>query len=199
MTKFYFIFLVGTQWLLAQNQFDTAAALAFQEGLNKHYGDSAKSPLKKNDLAVFKELDFFSIDKKYIVKAKFIRTKKEKPFEMKTTTSRKPMYVKYGELHFDMDGIRCQLNLYQNVEFSKIVAYKNSLFLPFTDYTSGVASYGGGRYIDLEIQQGKDWTIDFNRAYNPYCAYNEVYSCPIVPKENDLKVAIKAGVKVFSK
>ena len=129
----------------------------------------------------------------------FKRTKKEKPFEMKTTTSRRPLYVKYGELHFEIDGISCQLNVYQNVEFSKKPGYKNSLFLPFTDYTSGVESYGGGRYIDLEIQKGNNWTIDFNQAYNPYCAYNEKYSCPIVPEENDLKVEIKAGVKAFKK
>ncbi|WP_321538818.1 DUF1684 domain-containing protein [Flavobacterium piscinae] len=73
------------------------------------------------------------------------------------------------------------------------------MFLPFTDLTSGIESYGGGRYIDLKIQEGKIWTIDFNQAYNPYCAYNEKYSCPIVPEENDLKVEIKAGVKAFKK
>jgi uncharacterized protein len=198
MKKVVFLFLL-TQFAFSQQKFEPDSVIQFQKNMNEHYADSAKSPLKKKDVAVFKELEFFPINENYFVTAKFIRTKKEKPFEMKTTTSRKPIYVKYGELHFELHGIPCQLNVYQNVEFSKKPGYKNSLFLPFTDFTSGVESYGGGRYIDLEIQKGKNWTIDFNQAYNPYCAYNEVYSCPIVPQENDLKVEIKAGVKAFKK
>ncbi|WP_396150202.1 DUF1684 domain-containing protein [Flavobacterium sp.] len=193
------LFLLITHSVFSQQHFERDSVIQFQKSMNEHYADSAKSPLKIKDLAVFQALEFFSIAEKYFVKATFKRTKKEKPFEMKTTTSRKPLYVKYGELHFEIDGIPCQLNVYQNVEFSKKPGYKNSLFLPFTDYTSGVESYGGGRYIDLEIQKGNTWTIDFNQAYNPYCAYNEKYSCPIVPEENDLKVEIKAGVKAFKK
>ena len=193
------LFLLITHTVFSQQQFERDSIIQFQKKMNEHYADSAKSPLKKKDWAVFQALEFFPISEKYFVKANFKRTKKEKPFEMKTTTSRKPMYVKYGELHFEIDGIPCQLNVYQNVEFSKKPGYKNSLFLPFTDYTSGVESYGGGRYIDLEIQKGNTWAIDFNQAYNPYCAYNEKYSCPIVPEENDLKVEIKAGVKAFKK
>ena len=193
------LFLLITHTVFSQQQFERDSVIQFQRNMNEHYADSAKSPLKIKDLAVFKALEFFSINEKYFVKATFKRTKKEKPFEMKTTTSRRPLYVKYGELHFEIDGIPCQLNVYQNVEFSKKPGYKNSLFLPFTDYTSGVESYGGGRYIDLEIQKGNTWAIDFNQAYNPYCAYNEKYSCPIVPEENDLKVEIKAGVKAFKK
>jgi uncharacterized protein (DUF1684 family) len=75
--------------------------------------------------------------------------------------------------------------------------YVNYLFLPFSDVTSGDQSYLGGRYIDLKIPEGDLITIDFNKAYNPYCAYNSDYSCPLVPLENDLNVAIKAGVKKF--
>lgn len=198
MKKILVLFLLS-QVVFSQQKFERDSVIQFQKNMNEHYADSVKSPLKKKDLAVFKELEFFPINEKYFVSAHFIRTKKEKPFEMKTTTSRKPIYVKYGELHFKIEGISYQLNVYQNVEFSKKPGYKNSLFLPFTDYTSGVESYGGGRYIDLKIQKGKNWTVDFNQAYNPYCAYNEVYSCPIVPKENDLKVEIKAGVKAFKK
>ena len=198
MKKILVLFLLS-QVVFSQQKFERDSVIQFQKNMNEHYADSVKSPLKKKDLAVFKELEFFPINEKYFVTANFIRTKKEKPFEMKTTTSRKPIYVKYGELHFKIEGIPYQLNVYQNVAFSKKTGYKNSLFLPFTDYTSGVESYGGGRYIDLKIQKGKNWTVDFNQAYNPYCAYNEVYSCPIVPKENDLKVEIKAGVKAFKK
>jgi uncharacterized protein (DUF1684 family) len=198
MKKILFL-LFFVQVIVAQQKFEIDSVVYFQQELNKQYADSTQSPLKKIDLATFTALDFFPISEVYFVQAKFIRTDKEKPFEMKTTTTRKPLYVKYGELHFTIDGEKCKLNIYQNVEFSKIEKYKNSLFLPFTDYTSGVGSYGGGRYIDLQIQEGFDWVIDFNQAYNPYCAYNEKYSCPIVPNENDLKVKIIAGVKTFKK
>jgi len=198
MKKILFL-LFFVQVIVAQQKFEIDSVVYFQKELNKQYADSTQSPLKKLDLATFTALDFFPISEVYFVQAKFIRTDKEKPFEMKTTTTRKPLYVKYGELHFTIADEKCKLNIYQNVEFSKIEEYKNSLFLPFTDYTSGVESYGGGRYIDLQIQEGVNWVIDFNQAYNPYCAYNEKYSCPIVPNENDLKVKITAGVKTFKK
>lgn len=129
--------------------------------------------------------------------AKLIKAKNEKPFEMKTSTSRKPKYIRYGTVFFTIDGVAMQLNVYQDVELSKSDKYKNHLFLPFSDLTCGKDSYIGGRYIDLEIPKGNTIEIDFNQSYNPYCAYNHKYSCPIVPLENDLNIAIKAGVKTF--
>jgi uncharacterized protein (DUF1684 family) len=123
--------------------------------------------------------------------------KKEKTFAMKTTTSRTPLYVKYGELHFTIDGKDLKLNVYKNVDLSKKSGYKDYLFLPFSDLTCVKESYIGGRYVDMRMQKGKTWTIDFNKAYHPYCAYNYEYSCPIVPLENDLDIEINAGVKKF--
>jgi uncharacterized protein (DUF1684 family) len=173
------------------------ASKKFQTELNQSYADSLKSPLTKEDLNHFKGLDFFPIDEKYIVEATFVRTKKEKPFGMKTTTSRTPLYKKYGELHFSIDGKEFKLNVYQNVDLNKKSGYDDYLFLPFSDLTCGKESYIGGRYVDMRIQKGTLWTIDFNKAYNPYCAYNYEYSCPIVPLENDLDIEILAGVKKF--
>mgnify|MGYP003465308906 FL=1 len=189
------LFLFCTTFTFAQK--DLASAEKFQSELNKSYADSLKSPLTKEDLKAFKGLDFFSINEKYIVEATFIRTKKEKPFGMKTTTSRTPLYKKYGELHFEIDGKALKLNVYQNVDLNKKTGYEDYLFLPFSDLTCGKESYIGGRYVDMKIQKGKTWTIDFNKAYNPYCAYNYEYSCPIVPLENDLNIEILAGVKKF--
>ena len=151
----------------------------------------------KDDLKHFKGLDFYPIDEKYIVEAIFIRTKKEKSFKMKTTTSRTPIYKKYGELHFSIDGKELKLNVYQNVDLKKKPGYDDYLFLPFSDLTCGKDSYIGGRYIDMRIPKSGKVTIDFNQAYNPYCAYNYEYSCPIVPLENDLDIEINAGVKKF--
>ncbi len=189
------IFLFYSAMAFAQK--DLASAEKFQSELNQSYADSLKSPLMKEDLKQFKGLDFFSINEKYIVEATFIRTKKEKPFGMKTTTSRTPLYKKYGELHFEIDGKALKLNVYQNVDLNKKPGYEDYLFLPFSDLTCGKESYIGGRYVDMRIQKGKTWTIDFNKAYNPYCAYNYEYSCPIVPLENDLDIEILAGVKKF--
>ncbi|EAZ95869.1 hypothetical protein FBBAL38_00580 [Flavobacteria bacterium BAL38] len=189
------LFLLYSSFALAQN--DLALAEKFQLELNKSYADSLKSPLTKEDFKHFKGLDFFSINEKYIVQATFIRTKKEKPFGMKTTTSRTPLYVKYGELHFSIEGKDFKLNVYQNKDLIKKPGYADYLFLPFSDLTCGKESYIGGRYLDMRIQKGKIWTIDFNKAYNPYCAYNYEYSCPIVPLENDLDIEILAGVKKF--
>ncbi|KQS53427.1 hypothetical protein ASG38_01460 [Flavobacterium sp. Leaf359] len=193
------LFLLVSTVLLAQKSFDKEAVVAFQKELNAEYADSVKSPLLKKDLKTFKALDFYPINEKFSVNAKFIRTPDEKPFEMPTTTSRKPIYVKYGEAHFSIDGKKFKVNLYQSLDLKKIEEYKDALFLPFTDLTSGVDSYGGGRYIDLKIPQGDTISIDFNTAYNPYCAYNHKYSCPIPPQENDLAIEIKAGVKKFKK
>ena len=189
------IFLFCSTFAFAQS--DLASAEKFQSELNQSFADSLKSPLTKEDLAQFKGLDFFALNEKFIVEANFVRTKKEKAFAMKTTTSRTPLYVKYGELHFSIDGKAFKLNVYKNIDLSTKPGYEDYLFLPFSDLTCGKESYIGGRYVDMRIQKGKKWTIDFNKAYNPYCAYNYKYSCPIVPLDNDLDIEILAGVKKF--
>jgi uncharacterized protein (DUF1684 family) len=193
-----FTFLLISCFLVSSAQDKTAeTSKEFQDNLNFDYADKEKSPLTEEDLKSFKSLDFFPISDKYIVEATFVRTKKEKVFKMKTSTERLPLYKKYGELHFKIDGVDCKLNVYQNIDLIEKPGFDDYLFLPFSDLTSGKESYIGGRYVDLRIQKGKLWTIDFNKAYNPYCAYNHKYSCPIVPLENDLNVEILAGVKKF--
>lgn len=192
-----FVFLVQCSFGFSQKKFDAAAAKKYQQELNKEYANKETSPLLAEDFATFKSLDFYPISEKYFVVAKLVRTPKEKPFKMKTSTDRQPIFIKYGEAHFELDGKHFKLNLYQDVEFSKNPKYKDDLFLPFFDETSGKESYIGGKYIDLKIPKGNTIAIDFNTSYNPYCAYSHRYSCPKVPLENDLKVAIRAGVKKF--
>jgi uncharacterized protein (DUF1684 family) len=192
-----FLFLALTNFGFGQEKFDVAAVEKFQKELNTEFTDAKTSPLTAEDLATFKSLDFYPINEKFFVTAKFIRTEDEKPFEMKTSTDRKPMYVKYGEAHFEIDGKPFQLNIYQNIELSKKEEYKDYLFLPFSDLTSGKESYIGGKYIDLKTPTTDTIGIDFNTSYNPSCAYNHKYSCPKVPLENDLNIEIKAGIKKF--
>ena len=188
----FFCFFVSSA---QQNAIETSKQA--QEKLNKEFADAKESPLEEEDLKQFKGLDFFPIDEKFIVKAQFIRTQNEKKFEMKTTGTRLPIYIKYGELHFMMEGKTFQLNVYQNIELMKQKGYEDYLFLPFSDLTCGNESYLGGRYIDMRIPNSNEVIVDFNKAYNPYCAYNHKYSCPLVPLENNLKIEIKAGVKKF--
>ena len=174
-------------------------SVKYQDQLNRQYADPKESPLTRTDLQIFKSLDFYPVDMAYCVEAKFIRTPDEKPFIMPTTGSFKPRYVKFGELYFTLQGKECRLDVFQNLDLVKIEKYRESLFLPFTDLTSGNGSYEGGRYIDLKQPEGNTVVIDFNTAYNPYCAYNHAYSCPIPPTQNDLQVEVKAGVKDFQK
>lgn len=181
----------------SQKKFDRTEAEKFQKQINSEYADPKTSPLMEEDLKSFKTLDFYPIDGKYFVNAKFEKAKNEKVFEMKTTGTRTPQYIKYGTLSFTLNGKDMKLNVYRNIELSKKEEYKDHLFLPFSDLTCGEESYIGGRYIDLKIPKGKTIAVDFNQAYNPYCAYNHKYSCPLVPLENDLKVEIRAGVKTF--
>lgn len=197
MKKYFSLLLMMSFITLQAQDKTTETSQEFQDNLNLEYADKAKSPLMEKDLKTYKSLDFFPINDKYIIEAKFIRTKKEKVFKMKTSTSRLPEYKKYGELHFTIDGVDCKLNVYQNIDLIKKPGFDDYLFLPFSDLTNGKETYIGGRYVDLRIQKGTTWKIDFNKAYNPYCAYNYEYSCPIVPLENDLNVAILAGVKKF--
>ncbi len=189
-----FVFLFA---LSSSAQCSKQSVLAFQKKINSEFKDVKETPLKEKDLATFVGLHFYPTNLKLCVKAGFVRTPNEKPFVMPTSGTRTPLYVKYGEAHFTIGGKKLKLNIYQSIELAKTEQYKNHLFLPFTDLTSGVESYGGGRYIDLEIPKGKTIEIDFNKAYNPYCAYNEKYSCPIPPKENDLNIEVLAGVKKF--
>jgi len=175
---------------------------AYQQELNASYKDGSKSPLKKKDLRNFKGLDFFDIDSNFIVTAKLTRIENSPIFEMPTTTARKPLYKEYGLLHFSIKGINYVLTVYQSQDDLDDEKYKDYLFVPFTDKTSGNESYGGGRYMDLmttDITADNTLLLNFNNTYNPYCAYNDKYSCPLTPRKNHLDVQVKAGVKAFKK
>lgn len=191
------VFVALFHFGFSQEKFEQASVEKFQKEINTEYADAKTSPLLPEDLAVFKSLDFYPINQTFFVTAKIIKSENEKPFQMKTSTSRLPKFIKYGEVHFEIEGVKCKLNLYQSLDSKGNIEGKEDLFLPFSDLTCGKDSYIGGRYIDLKIPNGDSIAIDFNKAYNPYCAYSHNYSCPKVPLENDLKIEIKAGVKKF--
>jgi len=183
----------------SQEKKELVGETEFQRELNAEYKDASKSPLKAKDLKTFEALQFFPVNDNFKVTASFKLTPDSKPFKMATSTTRTPIYKCFGIATFTLNGKEFSLEVYQSQDPDKDPKYKDDLFLPFTDETNGFASYGGGRYIDLKIPEGNTIEIDFNKAYNPYCAYNDRYSCPIPPRVNFLATEINAGVKAFEK
>lgn len=169
----------------------------FQKQQNSFFKDASKSPLKSKDLKAFEGLEFFPIDSLFVVEAQLKRTPNTPFFDMKTTTKRVSRERVFGILSFTINSKSYTLNVYQAAPDSDSKTDSDYLFLPFLDATNGTETYGGGRYIDLSIPKGNKITVDFNNSYNPYCAYNEKYSCPIVPRENYLLLKINAGVLRF--
>ncbi len=150
---------------------------------------------------------FFPINKVYKVTGYFERIFDTVGFTMNTSAGTVKYFYKYGRLDFMIDGKECLLYVYQGKDLMQSEQYKDYLFVPFTDATTGNESYGSGRYLefykkDIENNpQGPGGTLqlDFNKAYNPYCAYANGYKCPIPPRENRLTVPIKAGEMNFGK
>ncbi|RKR12351.1 hypothetical protein CLV91_2477 [Maribacter vaceletii] len=174
-----------------------AGIIEWQKELNEEYEDPETSPLPDRYRKDFKTLDFFEPDTTFVVIADFERTPEAIPFLMPTTTDRQSEEVVYGIATFILKGKKHKLEIYQNRKLMLQEEYKDYLFLPFIDKTNGKQTYGGGRYIDLSIPEGNTIVINFNKAYNPYCAYNKKYSCPIVPGINSLDIEVLAGVKAF--
>lgn len=152
-----------------------------------------KSPLSVEQIEVFNGLVYFPIDKKYLLKARLEHLEAGDIIQLKTSTDRLPNYKIYGYVYFTLDEVEHRLTAYQNLDHQKDSVYKDFLFLPFTDNNSTVLTYGGGRYIDFEIPSTDAFLLDFNKSYNPYCAYNHRWSCVIPPRENSLDIAIDVG------
>ncbi len=183
----------------------TIFAQDFKAEIEKHREEykadflkNASSPLKKED---FEYLRFYEPNEKFRVTCEFVATKRGKPFEVPTSSGQTATYTKFGELKFEIDEKPYKLAVYQSLRLRNLPQYRDYLFIPFKDLTNGKESYGGGRYLDLRMKEiaGDKIYLDFNKAYNPYCAFSAGYSCPIPPKENHLKVAIEAGEKNFAK
>ena len=171
------------------------------------YEDSANNFIKKyvdeHEIVKGNEkkmMRFYPVNKQYRVAATFERKDSSEWFLMPTSGLIKKEYRVFGTLSFLINDTAVKLNVYQSKQLMASKEYFDYLFIPFTDKTSGFDTYGGGRYLDLKMTdiKGSQYSIDFNRAYNPYCAYTTGYNCPIPPKENDLPVAVMAGEKSYA-
>lgn len=184
----------------SQGKKKIAGGTEFQKEMNAKFKDASTSPLTKKGLKQFKGLDFFPVDDTYKVKARLEKVTDGPVFNFPTTTNRIAVYRKYGDVFFTIHSKEFKLTIYKNEEPNP--EYENYLFLPFLDNTNGKTSYAGGRFVDvLTTDEQEDGTIeiDFNKAYNPYCAYSDRYSCPITPRNNYLDIDINAGVMAYKK
>lgn len=168
----------------------------FRVEYKKDFLKEERSPLKRNDL---KDLDFFPIDTNFRVKASFKLFNDADTLDFKTSSGKIKQFTPYAVLFFEIKSIPCSLYAYNSLQLSGDAKYVNYLFLPFTDITNENETYGGGRYIDLDKRDFNFGSIilDFNKAYNPWCAFGEGFNCPIPPRENELNLEIRAGEKKF--
>lgn len=193
--KLFVVVIFALFSFAAQCQLTEAEILEQRSELEAELKDTSNHMLDSMELANFEGLDYFDFNADYQVFGTFTKDKGPK-FEMPTSTDRLPVYRRYGYFTFNIDSVEYTLTVYQNMALRKQKQYKDYLFIPFKDATTRNLTYGGGRYLDTQIPEGERMLVDFNRAYNPYCAYSHHYSCPIPPEENTLNIAIEAGEKI---
>lgn len=142
------------------------------------------------------DFTFYPIDPTFQIIADVVLTPNTEVFEMKTSGNKTPRYREYAIMNFEFAGQPQSLVLYQNIDMIDHPEYGDYLFCPFYDVTNGDTTYGGGRYLDVKIPDGEKMLIDFNKCYNPYCAYLDKFNCPITPIENTIDLPIRAGMKL---
>lgn len=148
------------------------------------------SPIE--DRQAFSGLNYYPPDPKYRYTLPLFPVEPE-PLTFQTSTGDERVYFKIGHVEFEVEGQPARLSVYKSEEHDE-------LFLPFRDATSGTETYGAGRYLEPAELANDEILLDFNLAYNPYCAYSDAYSCPLPPLENWLTiVAIQAGEKIYKK
>ncbi len=195
MKLFPILFLIFSGYTVLAQQDDYAGKI------NEHRKNYIKShgAVKGADR---KLLRFFPTDKSYLVQARVERIYEAPWFKMETSGKERKVYRTYAILEFRLNDTVCKLHVFQSQQLMGMKEYENHLFIPFTDLTTGEESYENGRYIDMTVDDLENgfYMLDFNKAYNPYCAYvSDVYNCPLPPEENDLNVAIRAGEMKFGK
>ncbi|WKN33444.1 DUF1684 domain-containing protein [Porifericola rhodea] len=164
-----------------------------RERTERFMQSSDESPFAPEDIT-YKGLRFFEPKPAYKVRARLTPIQNKKLLKMPTSTGEEEKYIRYAYADFEIEGQQARLLVLQPFDS------QTKLFVPFADATSGGETYGGGRYMDIEMPArtgSKSIKLDFNKAYNPYCAYNPTYSCPLPPKENILAFPVEAGEKAY--
>nr|WP_294859904.1 DUF1684 domain-containing protein [uncultured Fluviicola sp.] len=181
------IVLGGTSF--AQNTY--ADSLTHER--EQHDKEFLSQVLNEEERKIHPEICYFPINTSFIIEADFTK-EVGNAFVMPMSKERTVYYRKMGTLSFKMNDTICILNVYKNLDLAGNKAYKNYYFVPFKDGTTGISTYGAGKYLDCYFsKKAKKVKLDFNKSYHPYCAYSDRYSCPIVPAENRVPVSIPAG------
>ena len=160
----------------------------FRKEKDEFFAHHPQSPLTREQRKAFNGLNYFPEDESLRLEVQVEEFSQKDPIQMQTTTGEVQEYVRYGRFRFEVGGQPAELTLYQS---------QHGFFLPLVDSLAGSETYPAGRYLDPDPLPGNRFLVDFNLAYNPYCAYNEMWSCPITPFENRIKVPIRAGEKIF--
>ncbi len=168
---------------------------AYRKEKDELFANSKESPLDRKQKKVFEGLNYYPVDQAYRITADFETFPLQEAIKIQTNIGVSRVFKKHGKATFQLNNKTHELLILKSTDrlTSKI------LFIPFTDETSGRETYGAGRYLDAEMSGNNKIILDFNTAYNPYCAYNSTYECPLPPKENNLTVKIEAGEKIFKK
>lgn len=161
------------------------------------FKEDLESPIPLRLRHQFSGLAYFPAEPTYRVQARLVRDPNPQQVVMPTSKGVPREMIRVGAFEFAIDGKRQRLAAYQSVPQPGHHHEDRSLFVPFRDATSGKDTYGAARYLDIDERKSDDYVIDFNAAYNPYCAYSEDYVCPFPPQENWLTVPIRAGEKNF--
>lgn len=196
MRLFLFLCCCWPVWGLAQDSSFQDSVLHFRQDWWQYMLEDPRAPL---DSADFVHLDWFTPDPSFRVKATFVPIEGASILDIPTYSGITKRFRPFGRLLFSLHGKNMELIAYQSFVNPAMAALDDHLFLPFKDHSSGEETYGGGRYIDLsrkETGQG-EFILDFNKAYNPWCAYSAGYNCPIPPKENFLDIRITAGERNY--
>ena len=168
-------------------------SIKYREQKDDNFRKSIKSPIKDKDN--FGGLNYFPYSEKYRVNAFVTFTNDTQLISMPRTDGKRSFYTAFVKASFKIDG---QLQTLMMYRYPDDLQNKPMLFVPFFDASNGDKTYGGGRYLDVELNNNKSIIIDFNYAYNPFCVYNYQYTCPITPAENKLTVPIPAGEKTYT-
>lgn len=190
------VLLIHTAHLFAQENYTTLIQ-QYRQQKKESFLSNPFGPLRTHQVD---SLRYFPIDQQYRVTAQVEVLVGEQKLRMPTYDGSSTEYIKFAKLTFLLNGEIHELTAYKNISLLQNPAYKNYLFVPFMDASNGQETYAGGRYMELDaalILQG-EITLDFNKAYNPYCAYSNGYRCPIPPFENHLKTAIFAGEQKYN-
>jgi uncharacterized protein len=149
----------------------------------------------KDSTESFTGLKYFPANPKFRIVADLEPIENKQMVVLKTSDNKEQRYIEYARATFRLDGVPCSLLI---LEVADSGPFKGTLFLAFADQSSAIETYGAGRYLDVKKTPGaSSITLDFNEAYNPYCAYNDNFSCPLPPRENILNVLIAAGEKTY--